>query len=317
MLFGVSLSEMEERGHDLVEALVSEAAQANAPGRFGDSAHRAGSDQTAQGPLDASVGQAHFGWADGPVRLLEAGCGSGGLLTKLARRLDAKAVGVDPYAVPRLEDPVVIERLPGEEIDRIEGRFHVIFSVMSLHHMTRPEAFFRAARSIAAWRSTLVIVDWKDGVDTGIPEQYFEPAAVSQMAIRAGCTVEVAREDRWHFMVTARPRTSLLAVAADDQGAFVPATMFGQAPQFVIFEVNETLRQARRIEVRPNPHRHGLQHEKTLDVWRLVQDCAGLLSSRVGSRGVERLVDRGVALFQTRQRMDMAEALRAVGLSLV
>jgi len=316
MFFGVSLSEMEERGHHLIEDLVVEAAQANDPGRLGDSTDRAGSDQTTPGRLGAPAGRAGFGWDDGPVRLLEAGCGSGRLLTKLAQRLDAKAVGVDPYAMPRLGNSVAIERLAGEVIDRLEGRFHVIFSVMSLHHMTRPEAFFQAARAVAAWRSTLVIVDWKDGVDTGIPEHYFELEAVSQMAIRAGFTVEVAREDRWHFVVTARPRTSLLAVAADDQGA-VPATMFGQAPHFAIFEVNETLRQARRIEVRPNPHRHGLQHEKTLDVWRLVQDCAALLSSRVGSRGVERLADRGVALFQTRQRMDMAEALRSVGLSLV
>ncbi len=139
------------------------------------------------------------------ARILEVGCGDGSFLQTLAADYPIQGVGVDPWVRPVKSGAVDLRALAAEAVDRLEGRFDCIFTVMSLHHFADPGRFFRAALAVAARRSRIVVVDWKHGVDTGVPERYFTLDEVSARLGHAGYQVLEAREDTWHLVVTAQP----------------------------------------------------------------------------------------------------------------
>ena len=102
-----------------------------------------------------------------------------------------------------------------------------------------------------------------------------------------------------------------VAVAVGDAPDVVRKGMFGTAPRFAIYEVDEAGR-GTLLELRNNPYADTQQHGKTLDVWAMLQDCSALVASHVGPRGQERLRQRGVRLVLTGRCVPVDEALRRV-----
>lgn len=72
--------------------------------------------------------------------------------------------------------------------------------------------------------------------------------------------------------------------------------MLGRAKEMFIYEVKGGM-QFKLIEKRNNPFANTMQHLKTLDVYELLHDCAIIISSNIGKKGIKRLQERGMKLF--------------------
>ncbi len=256
------------------------------------------------------------GCEPGLCRVLDVGCGSGRLLRTMVeeyRGLDA--VGVDPYGMSRRDGGVRFERLGTEGLPDMLERFDLTISSMSLHHFPDKESFFSAAQFVARWQTgRLLIVDWKKGVETGIPEDYFSLNEVVESLSVSGWVVLGAQEDRWHFSIMARPERFRMAVAVVD-GDMVARGMLGTASRFAMYDWTE--QGLVRVEDRANPYQETRQHLKTLDVARLLSDASLLVASRIGPKGRKRLADRGIRMFLTGRPVPVAHVVDIVGQVLI
>ncbi len=89
----------------------------------------------------------------------------------------------------------------GEEIAKLNEKFDVIYSVMSLHHMDASIFLKEAIRTLND-DGKLIIVDWKKGVDTGIPEYYFSLNEVT--AMMKDYEIIERGEEKYHFYVVGK-----------------------------------------------------------------------------------------------------------------
>ena len=267
-MFGSSLWEMEAAGLDLTLTMALEAL---------------GKD--AQSAING----------ERSCRVLDVGCGSGQFLRALLKRKPGlDAVGVDPYGIEGDRGGVRFQRLGAEDIGGMLERFDLVVTSMSLHHFRDVGAFFQAAALAVRWHTgRLLVVDWKKGVDTGIPEDYFHARGIADRLAASGWSVIAHREEQWHFAILARPRKYRFAVALGEDG-MVAKGMLGTAPRFGIFDWNDG--EIEEVTVRPNPYEKTRQHLKTLDVAQYLSDASLLVASRIGPRGKERLRARGIRM---------------------
>ncbi len=237
-------------------------------------------------------------------RVLEVGCGSGALLRSLAREFPrTNFVGVDPY-VERVEEGNLL-LIPGraEEVERIPGWFHLIFSVHSLHHFSFPGEFLRKAGEKLAVGGRVLIWDWDYGARTGIPERYFSREELRDMALAAGLKVMRLEGFGEENLVEAGARWHRVAVATDD-GETVFPKMFGRASFFYVYRWGEGV-----VEFegkRRNIHRDNFQHLKTYDVYRLVEDCNTIITGNIGKKGEARLEALGVNIIKFKGKLNDA-----------
>ena len=103
-------------------------------------------------------------------------------------------------------------------------------------------------------------------------------------------------------------KTSLkIAVPTSDRENIFPG-MLGRARYFEIYELRVDY-SVRYIECRENPYEQTLQKLKTLDVYELIDDCSLIISARIGKKGAERLLDRGMKLiYETGEIGDALES---------
>ncbi len=134
------------------------------------------------------------------ARFLDVGCGSGWMIDELMRLTGADGYGVDPFAVYHNR----CRPLAAEELDRLKIEFDVIYTVHSLHHFDDPRRFFMLSASKLKENGRLIVVDWKKGVDTGVPEHYFASEEVKNMMLEWLEVVENFDIDR-SFFIVARP----------------------------------------------------------------------------------------------------------------
>jgi len=85
-----------------------------------------------------------------------------------------------------------------------------------------------------------------------------------------------------------------IAVPTND-GNYIFKGMLGRALKFAIFEIDRN-NHYQLIEERANPYAQTMQHLKTLDVYDLIDDCAVILSSKIGKAGIKRLEERNMRL---------------------
>ncbi len=103
-------------------------------------------------------------------------------------------------------------------------------------------------------------------------------------------------------------KTSLkIAIPTNDRKT-VFSGMLGRAEFFEIYELRVDY-SVHFIECRENPYEQTLQKLKTLDVYKLIDDCSLIISTRIGKKGVERLLDRGMKLIY--ESGDIGEALQS------
>ncbi|HDZ11370.1 MAG TPA: methyltransferase domain-containing protein, partial [Bacteroidetes bacterium] len=227
--------------------------------------------------------------------ILEVGSGSGELLRRLAQKHNASAVGVDPYISEREEGNIAFIATRAEDIDSLNRRFGLIYTVISFHHFYDPDRFFEKIKKTLAWHGRFIIVDWKFGTHTGVPEKYFHLSDVTALTEKHDLKILSKGTTSEHFYIVGTLPEFLCAVPTADNETIFPK-MLGQAPFFHIYSCSgENYFQL--IEKRTNIYAKTLQPQKTFDVYDEINDCQAILSARIGKNGIARLRDKGVKLF--------------------
>jgi SAM-dependent methyltransferase len=120
-------------------------------------------------------------WLPPGGTVLDVGCGSGRMLAALAER-GISGVGIDPYP----SHVQACRRLRAGEMNRLAERFDLVYTRYALHHFVAPQRFPKQARSVLRPGGVLLIVDWIEGAQTGVPERYLAPQAVAGWVRGAG-----------------------------------------------------------------------------------------------------------------------------------
>ena len=228
-------------------------------------------------------------------KILEVGCADGTLLRQLAQEHHADGVGVDPYISERRDGSIIFKCLTAENIDTLDMRFGLVYTVLSLHHFSNPEKFIGNLKSMLAWNGRFIIVDWKYGTDTGVSEKYFQLSEVMEWIGNHDLRVVRKGKTKEHFYIVGALSESRIVVPTADGRTIFPK-MLGKAPFFYVYQVfNE--KKFQFFEKRINIYSETLQPQKTFDVYNEIMDCQAILSARIGKKGIARLKSKGVQLF--------------------
>ena len=248
----------------------------------------------------------------GKVRqILEVGCGSGDLLRELSRTLNTFGCGIDPFVFESGEESVCFKPLKAQELTLLGRYFDLVYTVHSLHHFEKVAQFLSALEKTLSWSGIFVLVDWKKGARTGIPERYFSLKEIANMMKDFNFKLLESGETGNNFYLVATLKQRCLAVATDEQGKEIFPKMFGQAPFFDLYLLEDSRFQF--LEKRKNIYQKTLQHEKTLDVYGEVPECQALLARRIGRQGQKRLREKGVRMFF--EEGSVSAALEKIALS--
>jgi len=131
-------------------------------------------------------------------RMLEVGCGDDALLSFISKKFNATVKCIDPYGYGKN-----IIRMRGEEISKLDEKFDVVYTIMSLHHMDA-KLFLEEAIKVLGNEGKIIIVDWKKGIETGVPEYYFSLDEVIQMM--KNYEIIEKGEEKYHFYVVGKAK---------------------------------------------------------------------------------------------------------------
>lgn len=107
------------------------------------------------------------------MKVLDVGCGSGKFLSELVRKAGCYGVGIDPFISDFEAESYKLTKLKAENVDKLDEIFDLVYSIHSFHHLRNPEKFLRNLHNVLSPEGKLVIIDWKKGAYTGIPERYY------------------------------------------------------------------------------------------------------------------------------------------------
>ena len=128
--------------------------------------------------------------------ILEVGCGYGQLMKKISEKHSINVMCIDPYAHGKN-----VIKLKGEDISLLNKKFDIIYSVMSFHHIGNVKKFLEGAKKSLKDNGKLIIVDWKKGTYTGVPEYYYSLNEVIE--IMKEYKIIEAKEEKYHFYLLA------------------------------------------------------------------------------------------------------------------
>ncbi len=131
--------------------------------------------------------------------VLDVGCGEGSIMKKIAEKRNIKIIGIDPY--PENEECI---KLTAEDIETLNIKFNIIYSVYSFHHIEKVEAFLNATKNILTPHGKLIIIDWEEGADTGIDENYYTVEEVEELLESFAFVIEEIKTVKDTFMIKAR-----------------------------------------------------------------------------------------------------------------
>ena len=139
--------------------------------------------------------------------ILEVGAGNGKTLRELSNIYNAYACGIDPYLSERDEGLIHFRPLTAEELDKLPKQYDLIYSIHSLHHFSNPNLFFKGVKNKLTKNGKLVLVDWRKGAITGIPERYYSIESVIQWLESNNLeTIDSGIEGRNFFIVASLKR---------------------------------------------------------------------------------------------------------------
>ena len=113
--------------------------------------------------------------------VLEVGAGGGELLIELAEKYGGDMWGIDPHIPRRDHALVTFADIPAEEVETIGMSFDLVYSGYSLHHFHDFRLFLSHLGEVLTPEGRFIFVDWRRGVETGIPETYFSLRQVVEM----------------------------------------------------------------------------------------------------------------------------------------
>jgi len=137
------------------------------------------------------------------MRVLDIGCGTGEVLYELVQRYPIRGVGIDPYLCGRCENKLELVKLEAEKIQELPGLFDLAYTLMSLHHFEDPLTFFCQMSTKLTRYGRLIVVDWKKGIRTGVPEKYYSLGEVTEVFSKAGLTSIDYGEEVFHLYAVA------------------------------------------------------------------------------------------------------------------
>lgn len=136
-------------------------------------------------------------------KLLDVGCGDGSFLDRLGRNYDIRGLGVDPSATVKGNTDTNCTRLRAEEVDELQEKFDLVYSINSLHHFDDPSSFLNSAKDSLRDPGKLILADWKEGASTGIPENYYSQQDVVNLLEQTGFNVTDSSEIEKQFLLVA------------------------------------------------------------------------------------------------------------------
>ncbi len=95
-----------------------------------------------------------------------------------------------------------------------------------------------------------------------------------------------------------------ISIPTNDQKTIFPG-MLGRSKGFAIYALDDS-GHFRFIEWRENPYENTLQHNKTLDVYHLIDDCKVIIAAKIGKNGRAQLKEMGVELYFTQGEITSA-----------
>jgi len=230
-----------------------------------------------------------------PASLLEIGSGSGYELSELVRTFRARGVGVDPFASESSSENLEIIRKTAEDIDQLNMWFDVVFSIRSFHHFDNPEICLKKLKSVIGWQGKCYLIDYHKGAQTGFIEHYYSVDEAVEIIENSGLKILDKKCIDDMFVISATLNKWKIAVASNIDKETIFPKMFGQAPLFAIYNFSPD-KGFELSEFRKNIFEKTLQHQKTFDVYKLVNDCQAVLSAKIGQKGIQRLKQLGVSL---------------------
>jgi len=135
-------------------------------------------------------------------RILDVGCGNGRILIEMAKRSNiSKFWCVDAhvgYAVTNVERQGFSDRIKcleaeAESIPLESHFFDFIYSLRSLHEFYKPIKALKEIRRLLTPDGEIIIVDWKKGANTGVPERYYERDELRTFLAQAGYDLQNVR----------------------------------------------------------------------------------------------------------------------------
>jgi len=130
--------------------------------------------------------------------VLDVGCGTGSIMKKIMEKKNVKIVGIDPY--PEYNECI---KLTAEEVEQLGLTFDVIYAVYSLHHIDRMDSFLNAVKNILSPKGKLIIIDWKEGADTGVDEKYYSVEEVEELLENYTFVIEESKMIKDTFIIKA------------------------------------------------------------------------------------------------------------------
>ena len=140
--------------------------------------------------------------------VLEVGAGNCSFLEKVVEEFGVVGYGVDPFISTRSIGNLKCLSMVGEEISELDVKFPLIYLIRSFHHISNVRRFLLAALSVLLPEGKLIIVDWKKGTKTGVPEYYYDIQEVTELMLNTSYKIVEAKEGKWNFLVVGEPTTT-------------------------------------------------------------------------------------------------------------
>ncbi len=233
--------------------------------------------------------------------VLEIGCGDGALLKELKSSVGVKISGVDPYAGYGTKRKWDCYPIAGEDVNSLDKKFNLIYSVHSFHHLTSPIKFLHSARKILAPGGIVVIIDWRYGAITGVPERYFMEQELKSFFIESGFLPLTYWLDDDDQIIIGAPFNELqIAVASD--GKVIPTTILGRSPFYEIFRYGGE--KIELVETVENPIASENPAGKTFEIIKLLHKCQILVAALIGGKGDRRVEKSGKLFIKVKAGVD-------------
>ncbi len=252
------------------------------------------------------------------MKILDVGCGSGKFLLNIVKKTGCYGVGIDPF-VGNLETPDYrFIKLKAEDVDRLDERFDLAYSIHSFHHLEDPVKFLKNLRRVLSTKGKFVIIDWKKGAYTGIPEEYYSREELDHLLRANGFIPFESAEDSMEFYLATKGGFIMRIAVATDDGKTVRFGHFGDAEMYFIFDyengefkfvekrINDYTDEKLGIEEHNNP-------EKAKLIKNLLSDCQVFIGHSMGLQNRKLLEKRGIKMIPLYKRGVLIEdALKMV-----